>query len=340
LANREFRRLLGVAATEQKPSRMERLTHPEDWPQSVRLVEDLIAGRRALFRQEVRYRRTDGTYVWTRSVVFPVRDSRGAVRQLAYLVEDITEQKRAEEALRESEALVRQLAENIQDAFWMVAADFRVLLYASPAAERLWGPAMEAIRENPMRVLDAVHPDDRALVAAYLPPNRILEPAEIQFRVPHAGGIRWLRVRVIPIRDASHGVSRIAGITEDVTERMRAAEVLAEAREHAARLVRAVREPLDILYKALSPDAVPALSEGDHPPGEAFALRAAKLSPREREVMDMLVGGGSTKTIAAALSLSPRTVEVHRGRVMRKLGVGSVAELVRLALLGGPRGIP
>ncbi len=60
--------------------------------------------------------------------------------------------------------------------------------------------------------------------------------------------------------------------------------------------------------------------------------RVAALSPREREVLDLLVAGKPNKLIARDLGLSPRTVEVHRARLMARLGVGSLAEAVRLAV--------
>jgi two-component system, LuxR family, response regulator FixJ len=60
--------------------------------------------------------------------------------------------------------------------------------------------------------------------------------------------------------------------------------------------------------------------------------RIAALSPREREVLGLLVAGKPNKLIARDLGLSPRTVEVHRARLMARLGVGSLAEAVRLAV--------
>jgi FixJ family two-component response regulator len=58
--------------------------------------------------------------------------------------------------------------------------------------------------------------------------------------------------------------------------------------------------------------------------------RLAALSDREREVLELLVEGGSNKRIARELSISPRTVEIHRANMMQKLGVKHVAEAVRL----------
>lgn len=56
------------------------------------------------------------------------------------------------------------------------------------------------------------------------------------------------------------------------------------------------------------------------------------LTPREREVMELVVAGRHNRDIAAALHISPRTVEVHKARVMQKLRVDSIPDLVRLSL--------
>ena len=63
-----------------------------------------------------------------------------------------------------------------------------------------------------------------------------------------------------------------------------------------------------------------------------IAKRLASLTPREREVLDKLVAGQPNKTIAYDLGSSPRTVEVHRARVMEKMGVRSLPELVRMTI--------
>ena len=64
-----------------------------------------------------------------------------------------------------------------------------------------------------------------------------------------------------------------------------------------------------------------------------FAALLTYLTPREREVMELVAAGKPNKIIADDLGISPKTVEIHRGRVMGKLQVDSVAELVRLDLL-------
>jgi len=65
--------------------------------------------------------------------------------------------------------------------------------------------------------------------------------------------------------------------------------------------------------------------------------KLALLSSREREVLAGLLAGRPNKTIAYDLAISPRTVEIHRARVMDKMGARSLSELVRLALAAGVR---
>ncbi|MBP2274823.1 MULTISPECIES: response regulator transcription factor [Sphingomonas] len=72
----------------------------------------------------------------------------------------------------------------------------------------------------------------------------------------------------------------------------------------------------------------------------AAAQRQASLTPREREVMERVVAGLMNKQIAADLGLSEITVKLHRGSMMRKMGVRTVADLVRLSEAIGRRGVP
>jgi FixJ family two-component response regulator len=66
---------------------------------------------------------------------------------------------------------------------------------------------------------------------------------------------------------------------------------------------------------------------------KAVAGRIKILTPRESQVMDLVVRGMANKAIAAELGVSPKTVEVHRANVMQKMQAGSLAELVQMAIL-------
>lgn len=66
----------------------------------------------------------------------------------------------------------------------------------------------------------------------------------------------------------------------------------------------------------------------------AYERLVATLTPREREVMDLVVAGRHNREIAAALNISPRTVEVYKANLQTKLRVNNIPELVRFSLLG------
>lgn len=68
---------------------------------------------------------------------------------------------------------------------------------------------------------------------------------------------------------------------------------------------------------------------------EETASRIALLSPRERQVLDQLIIGHQNKMIAYELGISPRTVEIHRSRVMAKMQAKNLSQLVRMALTAG-----
>ena len=87
----------------------------------------------------------------------------------------------------------------------------------------------------------------------------------------------------------------------------------------------------DLLSRVRSMAAEPAPT----PPRAAVAGRVAALSRREREVLGHVVGGRTNREIAGDLGVKQKTVEAHRSRVMEKMQAGSLAELVRMAVLLG-----
>jgi two-component system, LuxR family, response regulator FixJ len=92
---------------------------------------------------------------------------------------------------------------------------------------------------------------------------------------------------------------------------------------------------IDAVHRALAASRAPQGAAPAAADRAGIEARVATLSPREREVMQLVIEGRPNKVIATRLGLSTRTVEVHRAKVMEKMQAASLAELVRMALAAG-----
>ncbi len=90
---------------------------------------------------------------------------------------------------------------------------------------------------------------------------------------------------------------------------------------------------LDRIHEAIERDAKARRQQSQRADLEA---RMALLTPRQREILEMVVAGRATKQIAFQLGISPRTVEVHRSHIMERMLADSVADLVRFVMQAEP----
>jgi PAS domain S-box-containing protein len=129
--------------------------------------------------------------------------------------------------LRQTENRFRQLAENIQEVFWLFDVNAKKIIYMSPAYERIWGKPLDNLYRDPLDWLNAVHPGDYDKVSKSLtsPENRT--KTELRYRIIRSSGeTRWILSRGFPICDQTGQVMRIAGVAEDATESQEKEEAL------------------------------------------------------------------------------------------------------------------
>jgi PAS domain S-box-containing protein len=147
------------------------------------------------------------------------RDDVNFVQAVANVLAAAIERRQAETSLTESEERFRQLAEHIQEVFWMVTTDGGQVIYVSPAYEEIWGRSRQSLYEHPEEWLLAVHEEDRKRVAdAFREENLAAGGFDEEYRIVRPdGSIRWIRDRGFPIRSEEGKVYRIAGIAQDLT---------------------------------------------------------------------------------------------------------------------------
>ncbi|RMH32541.1 MAG: response regulator [Nitrospirae bacterium] len=129
-------------------------------------------------------------------------------------------------ALHEESMRFQQLSEHIHQVFWVLSADRQELVYVNPAYETVWGRSRASLSAQPMSFLSVVHPDDRdRILSAW---SRQCERAWTEeFRISREEGVlRWIRSSVFPVTDEQGVLTHLAVLSEDITDRKRAEEVL------------------------------------------------------------------------------------------------------------------
>ncbi len=157
-------------------------------------------------------------------------------------IRDVTESKRAAEALRESNEKFELLVNNITDAFWIRSADMRVLHYISPAFERIWGRSTDSFYASPLNWSEHILEEDRERVlAAFATLEDDARSIDVAYRIMRSGGeVRWVRSRGFQVLDASGGLIRLTGIVTDITDAKQAAESLQRNAEELVTLTEAM----------------------------------------------------------------------------------------------------
>jgi PAS domain S-box-containing protein len=197
--------------------------HPDD---RMRVNQSFLAaiGDQATdrWRDEYRFRKADGTDAHVADRGHILRDSDGNATRVIGAMLDISELKRVEEALRESETRFRFLVDYTYDLIWTLTSD-GVLAYVSPSWKTRLGYEQSYVEGRAFQQL--MHPDDVPDCEAYL--SKVLEEKKPlpspQYRVKHADGSwRWHEAAMTPVYDEKGSFMYLVGVSRDITERRRA----------------------------------------------------------------------------------------------------------------------
>jgi PAS domain S-box-containing protein len=236
LVNDRFCEIAGRSREELLTLTMQEITHPDDLP------TNLIKFERAVregtpFAHEKRYVRPDGSVVWVNNSVSVIRRPSGEPYGVLAVSVDMTERRIAEAAVRENEARLRALTDNLPGGMvYQVSTGHdgseRRFLFVSQSCEKLTGHPAEAVLADASVAYGMIEPEDAAaIVAAEEEAIAKDQSFDVQCRFRRAdGAMRWARIISAP-RAAPDGTTIWDGIMIDVTDQKRAEAMLRDLNE-------------------------------------------------------------------------------------------------------------
>ena len=175
----------------------------------------------------------EATYLTTR-IPFQLEEGKEGIINIS---KDITELKDKERQLQETNERLTQVAENIEEAFYLTSPDLEEVFYANRAAGRLYGVTPAELEENPFCWLKNIRDEYVAQFEQDMlsGAGRIEEFKMQEFELDHPSrGHRWLVAKVYPISDETGEVYRLVTVTQDITERREAEKRLRRSEKMSA----------------------------------------------------------------------------------------------------------
>ena len=250
--NPAYQDMLGYSGEELSGKPIAEISHPEDVSEDDEFNAALLVGDLDSYRKEKRYVKKNGDLIWVCPTVSAVRNAEGEPQFLIGMVEDITERKRWEERLQESEERYRTLVEQTPAITYIEALDEEELdhktVYISQQVEGLLGYSPEEWTSDPGLFASLLHPEDRGRVLAEdALTEKTGEPFRMEYRfIARDSRTVWVRDDAVQVKSAEGCPLYWQGVMYDITDLKETEAALRESEERYRRLVELSPEPIAV----------------------------------------------------------------------------------------------
>jgi len=247
-----IKRVLGYTVEETLKLKISDILTPDSTEQARRFVK----WQMKTFARGVQYPpasmtlehvRKDGSTVWAEVMLSFMQDKNGNVTGIMGATRDITERRKAEEALQKSEARYRLLTDNAVDLIWTMDIKGRVT-YASPSAERLFGYSVDelmALKINELFTPSSAETVRKAMKEEMATKATGLQDSHRSLLLEHVrkdGSTVWTEVMMSFLHDEQGRLIGVQGVTRDITERRKAEKALRESEQRYRLLAENVKD--------------------------------------------------------------------------------------------------
>ncbi|GAB3043763.1 PAS domain S-box protein [Spirosoma pulveris] len=227
--NPVWQKITGFSVEEALGKPFLEFVFPDDRVRNQYLCELLISRQKEICRHVVRYIHKDGGYRWIDVFAQLTVNEQDEITGLAGTLTDITERKQAEDAMLESEQRFRDIAENVDEIFWIRDLYAPTFIYINSAYEKFTGERAETLYSNPLVFLNFILEEDRSKVMETFV-SEANQDATFQFRAWHKDGtLRHLNVRLFRVINDEGVLIRRIGMATDITTSIEKELILEES---------------------------------------------------------------------------------------------------------------
>ena len=217
-ANQKFASILGYEREELWALSFRDITHPDDAAETNSMIGRLLAGELTDYSLEKRYRRKDGSVIWSLTTVTAIRDAAGKPLSFIGVIEDISRRRQAEDALRKSEQFNRSIIESSRDCIKMLSLEGSLLWMSPSGCEAL---SIDDVKSVVGRSWVSFWPaEDEAAARSAVSAAARGGTGNFVGRLEVLGRPRWFDVVLTPILGASGAPETLLAVSREITERV------------------------------------------------------------------------------------------------------------------------